>query len=72
MGFFGNLFKKKKGTEKVEEPQKQIPSPLPQDEWVCEYCRGSIDCGERWSKFDGKYYHKACFKLIKRGAFNGN
>ena len=87
MGFFNNLFKKKEKKQiedtlkyesvdefkdKPKEEVVQIPSPVPKDQWVCEYCKGTIDVGERWSKKGGMYFHKQCYKLIKRGAFNGN
>lgn len=72
MSWIKNLFGKKE--EVVVQPKEeiqQIPSPVPKEAWICDYCKGSIDVGERWSKFQGKYFHKACFKLIKRGAFAG-
>jgi len=63
---------KKEEIKQIEEPIKQIPSPLPSKEWVCNACNGTIDPGERWSKFQGNYYHKECFKQLKKGVFNGN
>lgn len=53
-----------------EEPTKYIPSPVPQSEWVCVWCQGTIDPGERWSKFGGAYYHKQCLKQAQRGAYS--
>lgn len=76
MGFFDKLkqtfFSEKKETaiEKVAEEiteQQSFPSPVPKDLWVCDACKGTIDVGERWSKQGGKYYHKPCYKIIKRG-----
>jgi len=75
MGFFKNIKDKffskedKKPEEKVAEKvlsAQDIPSPLPKELWVCELCKGTIDPGERWSKFNSKYYHKPCFKDLKR------
>ena len=79
MGWFGNLFKKKdkeelKTEEVKEQPKPQsewIQSPVPKEQWVCEGCKGSIDVGERWSKFNGKYYHKQCYKQLKKIAMGG-
>lgn len=77
MGIFSklkNIFfeeeKKTKQQEKAEQilsTEKPIPSPLPKELWICDACRGIIDCGERWSKQAGRYYHKQCYKEIKRG-----
>lgn len=54
MSWIKNLFGKKE--EVVVQPKEeiqQIPSPVPKEAWVCDYCKGSIDVGERWSKFQG-------------------
>ena len=82
MGLFKKLknvfFEDKKLTkqeEKIEEAIKEeapIPSPLPKDLWVCKACGGTIECGESFSKFNGAWYHKQCFKAMKRGIYNGN
>jgi hypothetical protein len=70
MKFLKNIFKKKE-VQPIEEPIQQVPSPLSKDQWVCNFCGGTIDCGERWSKFQGKYYHKQCFKKMKQGVSSG-
>jgi hypothetical protein len=76
------IFKKKEVKKTPEQkqqeklaailPEKDIPSPLPQKLWVCELCTGTIDPGERWSKFNGKWYHSQCFKALKKGVYNGS
>lgn len=75
MGFFDKikqtLFsteKKTKQEEIVEQisEQQSFPSPVPKELWVCDACKGTIDVGERWSKQAGKYFHKQCYKLIKK------
>jgi hypothetical protein len=62
------------GKKQIEEslPSEDIPSPLAKELWVCQACTGSIDCGERWSKFNGKYFHKVCLKNLKKGVYNGS
>jgi hypothetical protein len=78
MGFFNNLkgklfpSGKKEEVKQVEQPiaQADIPSPVDKKLWVCEACKGTIDVGERWSKFNGSWYHKICFKKLKRMGYN--
>jgi hypothetical protein len=70
MKFLKKLFKKEKEEKKQVENQF-IPSPVPKEQWICDFCNGTIDCGERWSKFQGKYYHKQCFKKMKQGIQGG-
>jgi len=71
MGFLKKLFNKEEKEEKKPELPHYVPSPLAKDKWVCFLCQGTIDCGERWSKFQGNYYHKQCFKNMKRGIHSG-
>jgi len=73
MKWFNKLFEKKEKPQEEEpkEEVRQIPSPLPKSAWVCNFCKGAIEPGERWSKFVGSYFHKQCFKQIKRGSFSG-
>jgi hypothetical protein len=71
MSWISNLFKKEKKEERVIEEPSFIPSPIKQEDWKCNFCEGTIDVGERWSKFQGKYYHKFCFKKMKRGVSSG-
>jgi hypothetical protein len=72
VSWLSKLFGKEEKKGQVEQPQQSIPSPVPQKEWICKACNGTIDPGERWSKFQGQYYHKQCYKQLKNGVFNGN
>lgn len=65
MGLFNFLFKKKKEVESPvqEEAIEQEPAKTRGE---CFYCKNQILEGERWSKQQGKYFHKKCYKELKR------
>jgi len=71
MGFLKNLFSKK---EKVTEPEvhpdiKEFGRMLDGTEDMCEYCRRPIFRDtEKWTKMQGHYFHRHCWKKGKKEA----
>jgi len=65
MGFFKNLFKKKKVEEKEIDPQyekRDSPSFIGD----CEYCKNPMFTYENTLKKGGNRYHCKCFKKAKK------
>ena len=61
MSWIKNLFKKKEKIEKLEIVEE------PKVEWQeCFYCKQIIYEGDRYAKQQGKYFHKKCYKEMKR------
>ena len=69
MGFFKKV-KDFFSTEEQSKPEEVKPSQEGlKDATVfhCTYCQGTIDAGEYWTKQQGKYFHKPCYKRLKSG-----
>lgn len=53
--------------EVIEEPVEPEPKPIPTNK-ECEYCKEWIIEGQPVKSFDGKRYHKVCFKQLRKEA----
>jgi len=54
-------------TKEITETENKSKNYL-QD---CSYCHRPMYEGDKWSKQAGKYFHRNCYKELKRKAFNG-
>jgi hypothetical protein len=77
MSLFSYLKKRKKESDEIEqELLEQEIKDLPPEEKirdikeVCQICNKEIG-SERYRKFQGKWYHKKCFKKGLKGVMNG-
>jgi hypothetical protein len=62
---FWNIFKRKK--EKEEPTIEEVIIETSKDKWQeCFYCKQDMFRGDRWTKQQGKFFHRNCYKeMIK-------
>ena len=58
-----NIFKKKEDSEAKEESSEESASEGKYQE-ACSLC-GKTPCDKKWG---GQFFHKKCFRKIKKGA----
>lgn len=71
MNWFKKLFGIKEKPVKVEEVN-EVKTDIPQSQGVrkertCELCKQEIIEGDRWSKQQGKWFHRKCYKQVLKG-----
>lgn len=78
MGFFSRLFgisdKKEEKIESIEDlqPKENLQQILTGNENMCEYCRGPILSTEKYTKQQGHYFHRNCWKQgVKKNNWQG-
>jgi len=57
-----NIFKKKE--DEVKEESSEEDEPVGKYEEACSLC-GKAPCDKKWG---GQFFHKKCFRKIKKGA----
>jgi hypothetical protein len=62
-------FKEKEQKEQVRQEQIEpiIPEQPRRKESECFYCKNPILIGEKWSKQQGNYFHRKCYKEMLKG-----
>jgi len=68
MGIF-NYFKEKKEKAKQDAEQKAVEKEAYENRDVrgyCSMCGKVIETGEGYTKLLGKYYHRPCWKQMKK------
>lgn len=60
------LFKGKNAEQEVKQEPALQTIELKEPMQECFYCKEMIFKGDRWSKQQGKYFHKNCYKEALR------